>query len=61
MRLARTVFLQLASATIGLDGVVDQDATDRLAGYLYPLLEGVTVEWSTRDHAEVVREGGGRP
>ena len=56
VRLARTVFLQLASATIGLDGVVDQDATDRLAGYLYPLLEGVTVEWSTRDHAEVVRE-----
>lgn len=56
VRLARTVFLQLAAATIGLDGVADQATTDRLAGWLYPLLEGVTVEWSTRDHAEVVRE-----
>ncbi len=55
VRLARTVFLQLAAATIGLDGVADQAATDRLAGWLYPLLEGVTVEWSTRDHAEVVQ------
>lgn len=56
VRLARTVFLQLAAATIGLDGVTGQATTDRLAGWLYPLLEGVTVEWSTRDHAEVIRE-----
>jgi hypothetical protein len=30
VRLSRTVFLQLAAATIGLDGVVDQASTDRL-------------------------------
>lgn len=51
--LVRTIFLQLAAATIGLDGVDSPSATARLAELLEPLLEGVTVEWSTRDHAVV--------
>jgi cytochrome P450 len=57
VRLGRTIFLQLAAATIGLDGITTQEDTDNLAGYLYPLIEGTTVEWSTRDHAEVIAEG----
>lgn len=54
--LGRTIFLQLAAATIGLDGVDTPAATSQLAAYLYPLLEGVTVEWSTRDHGVVIAE-----
>lgn len=57
VRVARTLFLRLAAATIGLDDVTSAARTDRLLTLLLPLLEGVTVEWSTRPHAEVMGEG----
>ena len=55
--LGRKIFLQLAAATVGLDRVDTQEETERLAGYLYPLIEGTTVEWSTDDHQQVLRRG----
>lgn len=55
--LARTLFLRLAASTIGLDDVDTPGRTARLLELLLPLLEGVTVEWSTRPHDDVMREG----
>ncbi|QJY49655.1 cytochrome P450 [Pseudonocardia broussonetiae] len=53
----RAVFLQFAAALIGFDDVTDPAATAELLHHLGPLLEAVTVEWSTRDHATVIAEG----
>lgn len=53
----RAVFLQFAAALIGFDDVTDPGATAELLHRLGPLLEAVTVEWSTRDHATVIGEG----
>lgn len=53
--LGRSVFLQLAASMIGLGDLGAR--TPRLLALLGPLLEAVTVEWSTRDHAEVLAEG----
>jgi Cytochrome P450 len=55
--LGRSVFLQFAAAVIGFDDVTDPDATAELLRHLGPILEAVTVEWSTRDHATVLAEG----
>lgn len=55
--LGRAVFLQFAAALIGFDDVTDPVATAELLGLLGPVLEAVTVEWSTRDHATVLAEG----
>lgn len=55
--LGRAVFLQFAATLIGFDDVNDPAATAELLGYLGPILEAVTVEWSTRDHATVLAEG----
>lgn len=53
--LGRSVFLQLAASMIGLGDLGAR--TPRLLALLGPLLEAVTVEWSTRDHAVVLAEG----
>jgi cytochrome P450 len=57
VELARTIFLRLAAATIGLEDATSPVRTARLTELLYPLLEGVTVEWATRPHEEVMAEG----
>lgn len=53
--LGRSVFLQLAASMIGLGDLGPR--TPDLLALLGPLLEAVTVEWSTRDHAVVLAEG----
>lgn len=53
--LGRSVFLQLAASMIGLGDLGER--TPRLLALLGPLLEAVTVEWSTRDHEVVLAEG----
>lgn len=55
--LSRTMLLQIAAAVVGLDGVDDGAAADRLVQCLDGLIEATLVEWSTRDHEEVLREG----
>jgi cytochrome P450 len=55
--LGRAVFLQLAAALIGFDDVESPEATAELLALLGPILEAVTVEWSTRDHREVLAAG----
>lgn len=53
--LGRSVFLQLAASMIGLGDLGAR--TPRLLALLGPLLEAVTVEWSTRPHEVVLAEG----
>lgn len=55
--LSRTILLQIAAAVVGLDGVDDRAAADRLVACLDGLIEATLVEWSTRDHEQVLREG----
>lgn len=55
--LGRAVFLQFAAALIGFDDVTGPAETAELLARLGPVLEAVTVEWSTRDHATVLAEG----
>jgi cytochrome P450 len=57
IELARTMFLQIAAAIIGLDDVSTEERTALLACQFAALDAGVVVKWSTRDHAEVIREG----
>jgi cytochrome P450 len=42
---------------VGLDGIDTFEAMDRLRQYTERLSAGTNVEWSKRDHAEIVREG----
>lgn len=55
--LTRRMLLQIAAATIGLDDVETPERTTLLERYMYPLNDAVDVKWSTRDHADVVRDG----
>src|SRR4051794_13139401 len=57
IELSRTILLQIAAAIIGLDAVDSAERTALLADYFAPLDAGVVVKWSSRDHAEVIREG----
>lgn len=53
----RDVFMRFAAALIGLDGYDSDKTSARLYELLGPISEGVTVEWSPRDHDEILREG----
>ncbi len=55
--LTRRMFLQIAAAVIGLDGVDTPARTDVLERCMYALNAAFDVKYSTRDHAEVVAEG----
>ncbi len=55
--LSRTMLIEIAAAVVGLDGVEGRAAVDRLVACLDGLIEATLVEWSTRDHADVLAEG----
>ena len=55
--LTRRMLIEIAAAVIGLDGVDTPERAMLLQSLMYPLNEAVDVKWSTRDHAEVIREG----
>lgn len=55
--LVRTMLHRITAATTGIDGVDTPEATDRFRWMVEKLGEAVTVEWSTRDHDEVIAEG----
>jgi cytochrome P450 len=57
IELARTMLLQIAAAIVGLDDVDTPRRTGLLARQFAALDAGVVVKWSTRDHADVIREG----
>ena len=48
------LLLGLAGRLIGLDGLSEDGRADRLAALYGDLVEGASVEWSARDHAEVL-------
>lgn len=54
--LTRRMLLQMTAQIAGIDGVDAEASTDRFGYFLDKLSEGVGVEWSTRDHCEVIRE-----
>ena len=56
VRFSRRVFLRLAVAMIGLD-LTEERVDGVIVEHLYPLIEAVTVEWSTRPHHEVLSDG----
>lgn len=55
--LVRTMLHRITAATTGIDGVDGPEATERFRWLVEKLGEAVTVEWSTRDHEEVIAEG----
>lgn len=56
-RLSHTMFLQIAAAVIGLDGVDTPERTGLLERCMYALNAAFDVKYSTRDHGEVIAEG----
>lgn len=54
--LTRMVLVPITAAVVGLDGVDTEERVVRLEDISRRLGEGASVEWSTRDHAEVMRE-----
>jgi cytochrome P450 len=51
------MFLQIAAAVIGLDGVDTPERTELLERCMYTLNAAFDVKHSTRDHGEVIRDG----
>ena len=54
--LVRRTLLRISAVMTGIDHVDTPEETDRFGHFVTKLSEGTTVESSTRDHAEVVRE-----
>ena len=54
--LVRRTLLRISATVSGIDNVDTPEETDRFGRFVTKLSEGTTVESSTRDHAEVVRE-----
>lgn len=52
--LTRRMLLEMTAAITGMDGVDTPKSTALFGEYLGSLGEGVTVEWSTEDHDEVI-------
>jgi len=55
--LTRTMLHRITAVIVGIDGVDTDEDTELLRWFIEKLGEAVTVEWSTRDHDEVVGEG----
>lgn len=55
--LVRTVLHRISATVTGVDGVETPEQTERFRWLVEKLGAAVTVEWSTFDHAEVIREG----
>jgi len=55
--LIRTMLHRITAKVTGVDEVDTPEKTERFRNLVEKLGEAVTVEWSMRDHAEVVREG----
>ena len=55
--LVRAMLHRIAAATTGIDGVDTPEATERFRVFLEDLGSAATVEWSTRDHGEVLAFG----
>jgi cytochrome P450 len=56
VNLTRTTLVKVTAAVVGLDGVDTGDDVSRLENISRRLGEGASVEWSTRDHGEVIAE-----
>jgi cytochrome P450 len=54
--MARTALTRQTAGLVGLDGVNGEDAANRLRVIAERLRDAAAVTWSTRDHAEVMRE-----
>lgn len=54
--LVRSLLLEVSIAIVGLDGAGDRVAFDRLRRCAERLADGANVEWSTRDHREVIQD-----
>lgn len=54
--LTRMALVPVTAAVVGLDGIDNETDIVRLEDISRRLGEGASVEWSTRDHGEVVRE-----
>ncbi|MFC7658687.1 cytochrome P450 [Pseudonocardia benzenivorans] len=55
--LVRAMLHRIAAATTGIDGVDTPEATERFRRFLEDLGAAATVEWSTKDHDEVLAYG----
>ena len=56
-KLSHRMFLEVAAAVIGLDGVDTPERTRALEDCMYKLNAAFDVKFSTRDHDEVIAEG----
>lgn len=54
--LTRMTLVPVTAAVVGLDGIDDEDAVIHLEDISRRLGEGASVEWSTRDHQQVLAE-----
>lgn len=54
--MTKSMLLQMTAEVTGIDGVDTPEATELFGAYLGKLGEGATVEWSVRDHDEVIAE-----
>ena len=54
--LTRRMLLEMTAQITGIDGVDTAESTERFHWFIDKIGEGSTVEWSTRDHDEVIAE-----
>lgn len=55
LTLARRVFIRIAAAVVGIDGLDERDAVDHLLACADRMSDGHNVDWSTTDRDQVLR------
>jgi cytochrome P450 len=55
--MVRSMLYRIAATTTGIDDVQTPERIERFRSFVERLGESATVEWSTRSHDEVIREG----
>jgi cytochrome P450 len=56
-RVLRVPLCRVSAALVGIDGVDSPEAVDRYLWFMDRLSAGVNIEWASRDHREIIREG----
>jgi cytochrome P450 len=56
LRVMQTALLRVSAAVIGLDEVTSEERTQQMRGIAQRVGEAASVEWSTRDVTDIVRE-----
>jgi cytochrome P450 len=56
-RVLRGGLCRVSAALVGIDGIEGPESVDRYLWFMDKMSAGVNIEWASRDHREIIREG----